>query len=273
MKIPVLLYHSNNVVRNTYAENDHLALASDLTTLHELGFRVIPLSRVVDWHLGNVKDDEVSRTVVITFDDGSWFDYYDMDHPTCGVQRSMINILRDFQASYSSNPSIHATSFVIGSPEARSSLDKTCLIGKDWWGDQWWMEAASSGLMDIECHSWDHVHTELDHVAQQDQVKGDFSQVKTFEDCEEQFVKAGEYIGKVLGGRRPSLFAYPYGSCSEYVANEYLPENQSRHQYRAAFTTEPKAVSKIDNIWQLPRFVCGEDWRSPQDLKNLLNRT
>jgi peptidoglycan/xylan/chitin deacetylase (PgdA/CDA1 family) len=128
-------------------------------------------------------------------------------------------------------------------------------------------------MMSIECHSWDHVHTELDHVAQQHQIKGDFSQVKTFMDCEDQFIKAGEYIGKVLGGTRPTMFAYPYGLASEYAVNEYLPQNRSRHQFRAAFTTEPEAVSKIDNIWLLPRFVCVRDWRSPEELKNLLNST
>jgi hypothetical protein len=138
LKIPVLTYHSNNVVQNTYAENEHLALASDLRTISELGLTVIPLSRVVDWHLGYVKDDEVSRAVAITLDDGTWFDYYDLDHPTCGVQRSMMNILKDFQARCPSPQSVHATSFVISSPEARSSLDKSCMIGKYWWGDRWW---------------------------------------------------------------------------------------------------------------------------------------
>lgn len=272
MKIPVLTYHSINVIKNTYAENDHLALASDLQTISELGFKVIPLSQVVNWHQGSLADEEVTRTVAITLDDGSWFDYYDLDHPTCGVQRSMINILRDFNLQNDSSHEVHATSFVISSPEARASLDKSCMIGKDWWGDQWWLQAAASGLMDIECHSWDHVHTELDHVAQQNQIKGDFRQVKSYMDSEFQFTKAGEYIGKVLGGNRPSLFAYPYGTASEYVVTDYLPKHQDRHRFKAAFTTEPKAVSKKDNIWLLPRFVFGQDWRSPQGLNEILSR-
>jgi len=269
LKIPVLTYHSNNIIRNTYAENDHLALASDLETIRELGFRVIPLSRVVDWHQGSLPDEDVTRAVAITLDDGSWFDYYDLDHPTCGLQRSMFNILRDFNLRHGPTVKSHATSFVISSPRARSELDKSCMIGKDWWGDQWWVDAVSSGIMDVECHSWDHVHTHLDKVAQQDQLKGDFRQVKTFDDAEFQFSKAGEYIASVLGSR-PSLFAYPYGTASDYVVNRYLPDYQSRHKYRAAFTTEPKAVSKTDNRWLLPRFVCGQDWRSPGEFKGLL---
>jgi peptidoglycan/xylan/chitin deacetylase (PgdA/CDA1 family) len=259
-----------NITKNTYAENDHLALASDLNTISELGFRVIPLSQVVDWHQGSLSDEDAGRAVAITLDDGSWFDYYDLDHPTCGVQRSMINILRDFNTRNGSTHKSHATSFVISSPHARSSLDKSCMIGNHWWGDQWWMDAVSSGIMDVECHSWDHVHTELDNVAQQNQIKGDFSQVKTYIDCKFQFAKAGEYIGSVLG-KRPSLFAYPYGYASDYAVNQYLPKYQSRHQFRAAFTTEPKAVSRVDNIWLLPRFVCGQDWRSPEALKGILD--
>lgn len=258
-----------NINGGTYAENDHLALASDLETIKELGFRVIPLSEVVDWHQGALTDSDVFKTVAITLDDGSWFDYYDLDHPTCGPQRSMINILHDHNARYGPAHRAHATSFVISSPEARSSLDKTCMIGEDWWGDQWWTQAALSGIMDIECHSWDHVHPALDNVAQQNQVKGDFSQVKTFNDCEFQLTKAGEYIGGVLGNR-PSLFAYPYGLASDYVVNQYLPGFQSRHQFRAAFTTEAKAVSKTDTVWLLPRFVCGHDWRSAEELKAIL---
>lgn len=259
------------MIKNTYEENDHLALASDLKTIDELGFRVIPLSRVVDWQQGKLSDIDVSRAVAITLDDGSWFDYYDLDHPTCGVQRSMLNIIKDFNARENPSFKAHATSFVISSPEARSSLDKSCMIGKDWWGDEWWMDAVLSGLMDVECHSWDHVHTELEHVAQQNQIKGDFSKVESFVDAEVQFTRACEYIGHVLGGIRPSLFAYPYGTVSDYVVNEYLPKYQSRHQLTAAFTTEAKAVSKTDNIWLLPRFVFGHDWKSPQGLEKILS--
>ena len=273
MNIPVLTYHSINVIENHYAANDHMALASDLETIHAIGFRVIALSKLLDWHQGLLDDIDVRKCVAITLDDGSWFDYYDLDHPTCGPQRSMFNILKDFNRSHDLPQAAHATSFVISSAEARSSLDKSCMIGKDWWGDQWWRQASSSGLMDIESHSWDHVHSELERVAQQDQLKGDFRQVKTFADCETQFERAAEYIAKVLGGRRPAMFAYPYGSASDYVINEYLPNFQDRHQYRAAFTTEAKAVSKSDYVWSLPRYVFGHDWKTPDGLKGLLQQS
>lgn len=273
MNIPVLTYHAINVIKNHYAENDHLALATDLVTICKLGLTVIPLSRVVDWHQGLLADEEVSRSVAITFDDGSWFDFYDLDHPTCGMQRSMFNILKDFNLRSETARPAHATSFVISSPDARSALDKRGMIGKGWWGDEWWLEAAASGILDIECHSWDHVHPDLDHIAQQNQIKGDFIQVKNFVDAEIQFNKAGEYIGEVLGGKRPTLFAYPYGSASDYVVTDYLPGNRSAHNFKAAFTTDSRAVSKMDNTWLLPRFVFGRDWTSPQGLARILHQS
>lgn len=272
MKIPVLTYHAINVTTNDYAENDHIALASDLETIHSLGLTIIPLSRLVDWQQGELSDAEVSRSVAITFDDGSWFDFYDLDHPSCGMQRSMFNILKDFNAHTETTRPAHATSFVISSSQARDSLDRSCMVGKDWWGDQWWPEAAASGILDIECHSWDHVHPELDQVTQQEQLKGDFRQIKTFADAEIQFGKAGEYIGAVLGGKRPTLFAYPWGQVSDYVVDEYLPQNRSAHRFRAAFTIAPRAVSRADNQWLLPRFVFGRDWKSPQGLTRILEQ-
>jgi peptidoglycan/xylan/chitin deacetylase (PgdA/CDA1 family) len=146
------------------------------------------------------------------------------------------------------------------------------MIGKDWWGDQWWLDAVASGLVDVECHSWDHVHPELDQVAQQNQDKGDFSAVDNFADADIQFRRAGDYIGQILNGRRPDLFAYPYGSASHYVVSEYLPKHQAEHGFRAAFTTQARAVSKTDNVWLLPRYVFGHDWKSPRGLEELLGR-
>src|SRR5690606_28187268 len=54
-----------------------------------------------------------------------------------------------------------ATSFVIVDPEARAELDRSCLAGRGWWGDEWWDDALRSGLFAIENHSWDHHHDSL----------------------------------------------------------------------------------------------------------------
>ncbi|HMB61175.1 MAG TPA: polysaccharide deacetylase family protein [Xanthomonadales bacterium] len=272
-KVPVLTYHAVNVMENTYAENDHIALAADLQTLAQEGWEIVPLHDVVDWHQGKSAGFEGRKVVALTFDDGSWFDYHDLDHPTCGMQRSFFNILKDFQASQSDDRRfvVHATSFVISSPDARHELDKKGLIGKGWWGDDWWRAAQESGLLSIECHSWDHVHPDLDVVAQKDQLKGNFSAVDSYEDCTVQVARAGDYIQEQLGNVRPNLFAYPYGESSNYLVNCYFPEFRHRHEFVAAFSTEPKPLTKEANIWSLPRFVFGRDWSSPRELVTLLS--
>lgn len=271
MHVPVLTYHSVNIIRNTYAENDHIALAEDLRALGSLGWRIVPLGRVFDWQQGRISDGDMERTVAITLDDGAWFDFHDLDHPTCGLQRGMLGILRDFReaAGRERQPGVHATSFVITSPEAREELDRKGLIGKGWWGDEWWADAERSGLVEIGCHSWDHLHPDLDRVAQRDQHKGDFHAVDSEDDCRAQVARAGDYIEKILG-QRPRFFAYPWGQASDYLAGEYLPTKQAEHGFQAAFTTEAKPVERSDDHWRLPRYVFGRDWREPGDLARLL---
>jgi peptidoglycan/xylan/chitin deacetylase (PgdA/CDA1 family) len=272
LKIPVLTYHAINVEGTGYSLNDHVALQSDLQSLTRLGWRVEPLDDVVDWAAGGRSLPD--RTLALTFDDGSWFDYYDLDHPSHGRQRSFFNILRDFadQDHDNTQPRLNATSFVIASPEARTELDAKGLIGQGWWGDEWWPLAETSGLLSIGCHSWDHVHPDLDRVAQREQLKGDFSRVDCLADCAVQFEQATTLIASRLNGRRPTLFAYPYGQTNAFQVGEYLPGNQARHGFKAAFTTDPEPVEKGMNPWALPRLVCGRDWRSAEEFAALLQR-
>ena len=75
MSIPVLTYHSLNVWENRYDKNDHLAFASDLRTIDQLGMRIVPLETVVDWHAGRLGDEAVAGAVAMTMDDGSSLDY------------------------------------------------------------------------------------------------------------------------------------------------------------------------------------------------------
>lgn len=273
MRVPVLTYHSVNIIENTYRDNDHIALAADLETLARAGWRVVPLRDVVAWRQGTGPRPEGDKIAALSCDDGSWFDFHDLDHPTCGLQRSFLNILRDLvdKASAGAQHDLHITSFVIASPQAREELDKKGLIGRGWWGDEWWGAAQDSGLMEIACHSWDHVHPDLGQVAQQDQVKGDFARIDTFEDCEAQVRQAGDYIASRLGGKRPTLFAYPWGEASDYIREEYLPRFRAQHGFTAAFTTEPKPLEKTDSVWALPRLVFGRDWRSTEELEKLLS--
>lgn len=186
----------------------------------------------------------------------------------------MLGILRDFAGEFpDAQPELHATSFVIVSPQARSALDRSCLIGQGWWNDDWWVDADASGLMGIGNHSWDHLHPSLPTVAQREQRRGDFSSIDTSEDARVQILRSSEFLRSRTGGESARLFAYPYGQYSPYLVDEYLPgQAKSPSSTLAAFTTAGSLWDQDSNRWQLPRWVCGDHWKSPHDLESLLNR-
>ena len=268
MRVPVLTYHSNNVSGNDYASNDHAALEQDLRLLRREGRRIVPLSRVVDVLLGEAPEAEVDGAVALSFDDGSWFDWHDLMHPTWGPQRGFAGILREFAAE--SGAPLHATSFVIVSPDARLTLDRTCLAGYGWWGDDWWRQATREGLLAIESHSWDHNHHTLPVTAQREQRKGSFHPIDTHADADAEIRQAADWLDGFLAPHRASLFAYPYGESNDYLVHEYLPRFMREHRLRAAFDTEPGPVHRASNRWRLPRYVCGQHWDSPDGLLRVL---
>ncbi|HVT31124.1 MAG TPA: polysaccharide deacetylase family protein [Rhodanobacteraceae bacterium] len=268
MRTPVLTYHSNNIGGNGYANNDHVALAADLRSLHALGLRIVPLWLVVDAFLGTAPESAVERAVAISFDDGSWFDWHDLDHPTCGPQRSFANVLRDFSAETGAD--VHATSFVIVSPEARAILDRTCLIGRGWWSDDWWPLAEREDLIAIESHSWDHNHHTLPVTVQRAQRKGTFRSIDTLADADAEIRRANDWLDAHVRAPRAGLFAFPYGETNDYLVRDYLPHRMSEHRLRAAFGTEPRPVERGSDRWNLPRYVCGHHWQSPDGLAALL---
>ena len=61
----------------------------------------------------------------LTFDDGPLFKLADFVHPEFGPQRGFLGILQDFRAEVGAcQPELHATSFVIASPGARSAMER-----------------------------------------------------------------------------------------------------------------------------------------------------
>lgn len=254
MRVPILTYHAMNIGGNDYADNDHVALASDLATIARMGRRVVPLARVVAALLGD--DVDLNGAVALSFDDGSWFDWYDIEHPTCGMQRGFAALLREANAV--------ATSFVIASPAARVELDRSCMVGRGWWGDEWWHDAIVEGRIAIESHSWDHAHDSLG-------LSGRFDSVDSYASADAEIRQAADYIDARCAPHRASLLAYPYGQRSEYLEREYLPRHAHEHRVRAAFTTEPAPVTRASNRWALPRYVCGHHWKSPDELERLLH--
>lgn len=271
-RIPILTYHSNQVDGVDYADNDHIGLAHDLELIVRLGWSVVSVDRVV----GALANDELDGLpypcLAITCDDGSWLDWYDLEHPSFGLQRSFRNIFKDFvhaNPQYQNQTDL-LTSFVIVSPEARESLDRTCLIGKGWWGDEWWGEARDEGLLSIQNHSWDHKHLGVDEALRFGGDYGSFHNIRDFEECHWQIDQAQDYLHKVLGKGVARYFAYPYGHCPAIVADEYLPQYEQQTGIVAAFTTEPEPVTANSNRWRLPRYVFRRDWKSSSELQGLL---
>jgi hypothetical protein len=110
-----------------------VAFAQDLRLIRELGFKIIPLAWLIEGLLGE-REIGLEKCVCITFDDGVDADVRDLDFPRFGLQRGFVNIMRDFRDEYGpgAQPTLHATSFVIASPEARAVMDEHSLFGKGW---------------------------------------------------------------------------------------------------------------------------------------------
>lgn len=265
MRVAVLTYHSNNVGGRDYADNDHVALAADLALLAAHDVPVHPLGAVVDALL---QGRDLPAGVALSCDDGSWFDWHDLEHPTLGPQRSFAGLLRDARDATPAR-ALHLTSFVIASPAARAELDRTCLAGRGWWGEDWWSEAIDSGLMAIESHSWDHHHETLTRTAT-GLPGGRFANVADPAAADAEIRCASDYLDARLPQRRTRLFAYPYGESNEYLLRDYLPRRQAEHRLEAAFDTTPTPITRGADRWRLGRYVCGPHWNSPDALRALL---
>lgn len=266
-RVAVLTYHSININGPDYASNDHVALAADLALLQARGIAIVPLAEAVDALSGDAPG--LARpAVALSCDDGSWFDWHDLEHPTWGPQPSFRRLLGEARAR--SGEALRMSSFVIGSPAARSELDRTCLIGRGWWGDEWWPQAQLDGI-DIENHSWDHNHDTLAETAQRDGRKGGFTQIDTWAEADAEIRQCRDYLWRHCAPQRSRLFAYPYGECNDYLVDDYLPRHGDQHGLSAAFSTEPRPLSAGDNRWRYGRYVCGAHWRSPDELLRLLD--
>lgn len=271
MQVPVLTYHGVNIAGGDYAGNDHVAFAADLDAIHALGLRIVPLQWVVDQLLGRAQRD-LRRCVALTCDDGSNFDYYDLDHPEHGRQLSFYNALRGFRARHgaAAQPQLHLTAFVIADPAARARMDSACLVGRDWMQSAWWRSAQDSGLIAIENHSWDHNHPCLDSPGPHGLVRGDFHAVADADQAEFQIARAQQFLAIQLAPHSPRLFCYPFGHVNDYLSREWLPRRGAAVGLDAAFGDAAAPVTLQSYRWNLPRYVCGWHWRTPQALRDLL---
>jgi hypothetical protein len=271
MRVPVLAYHSNNIEGNGYRGNDHVAFAADLRTIRRLGLRIVPLQHVVDRLLGRHAHD-LSGCVALSCDDGTDFDYFDLDHPVAGRQRSLFNALLDFRAEHGreAQPDLHLTCFVIASPAARAHLDRTRLFGANWISQRWWRPALRSGLVAIGNHSWDHNHDAIPLPGLAGMVRGSFLAVDDAERADAQIAAATRHLETAIAPFRAHLFCYPYAEVNDYLRTEYLPRHVDRHGMDAAFGAGAEPVTEASDRWNLPRYVCGWHWKDPGELAAIL---
>ena len=266
----ILAWHATNVIANTYRENDQVAFASDLRTLNRCGVRIWPLADALAALAAGSLPDNV---VVLTADDGSTLDFLPFDHPACGPQPGMHRILQDFAAEAGSGDHrLHLSCFAIASPQARGELDRKDYLGLGLWHDRWWRDANASGLMSIESHGWDHNHPSVDRTCQCDNRRGDFRWIETGAECRCELDQASDYIERTAG-RRPRFLAYPYGKASEYMIREYLPRFGPSLGLEAALGCAPRPVTVQSDRWNLPRYMCNHDWKSPEELERLIGQS
>jgi peptidoglycan/xylan/chitin deacetylase (PgdA/CDA1 family) len=271
-RFPILTYHGVNIAGNDYASNDHVALASDLETIDRLGWRIVPLPGVVARWLAGEPQWTGERTLAITFDDGTDFDWRDLPHPAHGLQRSLYNCLADFRGAAPRPRDAHATAFVVVSRATREHIDRVGLANQGWWTDSWWAAAAASGHAAIASHSWDHNHEQAEHLMGRRRATGTFRSIDSYELAEEEIARATAHLRRVAPNPGDRLFAYPYGESSDYLVRDYFPRNHVRIGVDAAFADGAKPMSGGDDRWKLPRFICGRDWSCPDGLEALLAR-
>lgn len=279
----VLAYHSHHVLGDDYGHNDHVAFAQDLELITAAGFRVVSLAEFVNswerWSRLPEAMRQARQLIALTFDDGPVYDVADFVHPEFGRQRSFLNIMRDFQAKHAGKvqQDLHATSFVIASPEARAVIERTfdaeyTYLGPESMGDGWWIPAIETGMIGIANHSWDHLHPALPNVAHSRQVRADFRQVVTVEDADAQVAVASKFLAQWTGGKSSPFFAYPFGHYNDFLISSYFPRHPASG-VRAAFSVDPRPTAAQDSVWCLPRYVCGDDWRSSDELIQMLTQS
>ena len=266
----VLTYHSQNILGTTYSTNDHVAFAQDLPLLREMGFAAVSALKLVNALRSGSFGSLPARCVVLTMDDGSVFDYEDTLQPRYGMQESMLNIMRRQHKAclgiHLSPPPFTATAFVIGSKSAREQISLS-FDNDQWMTDAWWPLAQRSGYLNLGSHSWDHVHPCVAEAASRPETVGVFHGVVTESEAERQIAEPSRRLRMITKSDAARLFAYPFGQTNDFLVRDYLPRQQ---EVLGAFTIAPEPVTKDTNIWAIPRFVCGDNWKSPEDLRALL---
>lgn len=283
-RVPVLLYHSRSVGPTCSADDtDVLAFQRDARILREHGYVLRPLLEVVYWRLGIWRGDQLPEKVAaITFDDGFDRDYLGDIPPRVGYPKYPCFGLPSVR-EVAEAEQIPVTFFVIGSRVVRN------LIQPDYFGDNWWADAAAHPLFAIGNHSVDHEHSALTQQTYDPGIDamlpaaGHADNVWAGQHRPERWanytsadlaVRVSAQRIERATGIWPVLFAHPQGWQSQYMHDRYFPRYYAEHKTMAAFCTEAgtadRFVSRQSDRWCLPRIGHGVSWRTGEELRRLL---
>jgi hypothetical protein len=210
------------------------------------------------------------RTLAITFDDGTDFDWRDLPHPAHGTQRSLFNTLADFRNALAGGRAAHATTFVVVSRETREHIDRVGLADRGWWSDTWWRDAVASGHAAVASHSWDHNHDLAEHLMGRPRATGTFRSIDPIRARGgRDRARLGAPQARRAQSRRPPVRLSLRGD-QRLPRARVFPVGACAHRRRAAFGDGARPMTGEADRWALPRYVCGRDWRSPEGLAALL---
>jgi len=266
----ILTFHSHNISGNTYETNDHVALDETLTLLEQLRIPVVRMLEAVRRLRRGSLDTLPERFACLTFDDGSDYDWRELEFPGHGRQRSMRAILRAHSTKLLGlawRRRAHATTFVIASGDARREIAASALGDPGLMTDGWWRAAQASGLMDVGTHGWNHVHPAVSEMAARPDLVEHFERIDNAADAELQVAKSLAAIRARAGGEAARLFAYPYGQVSDFLADVHFP---AQSDIVGALAAAPRPLMADSDPWRLPRYVCGYNWKKKEELRALL---
>ena len=273
MKGAVFCYHAQNCGGESGVTSDHEALSHNLDSVARHGLPIVSLQEIA---MALAEPDHYflpERFVAFSCDDGTYLDWCDYDHPRFGFQCGFANIVREHRDKCGLTGGNLLTAFVIASPQARALIDDVCYGGLRLSTEDWWRDACQEGLLSIESHSWDHAHIALGSTAISPDSLGEFHSVSSRLIAEKQVIQAHDYINGICAsaGHRCSLFAYPYGHSSDYLALEFLPDVGMRAGIVGAYATSGEFVTEDTNRYRIPRLVRGEHWSLPSEFDEILS--
>ena len=259
--IPVLSWCGARIHGHDYANNDGVAFGQDLALIQSLGLRVLPLLQIVHWQIEGCGIDEPGKVVGLCWEGGTRFDFEACSHPAFGPQPGLLNLLREFRTRHPEQQQAHASVFALLSPQARAQIDRERFAGSRSWSDAAWQQWHAEGLCSLENGSWSHSALAADGSG--------FAAISDWRSCRDEIMQAAQHAHWITG-YWPRLFAYPGGTASDYVRTRWFPDLIAEHRTLAAFGQQGQHLSRAHDRWNLPRYLCGTHWRSPEQLRELL---